>query len=175
MAVSTSAIFIIPTGAQVPKDSSQVLLSAVEAPAPDQAQVMYYQGIAPEAPQAIEAVPPQPVTAPPKPADGPRTRQIQMTVTAYCPCARCCGPQACGVTASGRNVRANHSRFVAADTRVLPFHTRLSIPGYDGGQAVPVLDCGGAIKGHRLDVFFPTHQQAIEWGVQRLTVTVYES
>ena len=100
---------------------------------------------------------------------------MQMVVTAYCPCTKCCGPEASGITASGATVSANHSRFVAADTRVLPFHSRLTIPGYDGGKPVPVLDRGGAIKGNRLDVYFPTHRQALQWGRQTLTVTVEES
>jgi hypothetical protein len=37
-----------------------------------------------------------------------------------------------------------------------------------------VLDRGGAIKGHRLDVLFPTHEQARAWGVRKLRVTVWE-
>ena len=97
-----------------------------------------------------------------------------MEVTAYCPCTKCCGEQAAGITASGKTVRHNDGRFVAADTRLLPFGTELSIPGYHGGQAVPVLDRGGAIKGNRLDVYFPTHQEALNWGRQRLAVTVIE-
>ena len=43
-----------------------------------------------------------------------------------------------------------------------------------GSEIVPVLDCGGAIKGYRLDVIFPTHEQARAWGVRRLNVTVWE-
>jgi 3D (Asp-Asp-Asp) domain-containing protein len=97
--------------------------------------------------------------------DWPRT----MVVTAYCPCTRCCGPNACGITASGKPVTANGGRFVAAD-RDLPFGTMLIIPGYNNGRPVEVLDRGGAIKGNRLDVFFPTHQEARQWGVRRLKV-----
>lgn len=107
-------------------------------------------------------------------ANTPRRHIIWMEVTAYCPCTKCCGEQAAGITASGKTVRHNNGRFVAADTRLLPFGTELSIPGYHGGQAVPVLDRGGAIKGNRLDVYFPTHQEALNWGRQRLPVTVVE-
>jgi 3D (Asp-Asp-Asp) domain-containing protein len=52
--------------------------------------------------------------------------------------------------------------------------TMLSIPGYDQGRVVPVLDRGGAIKGRRLDVLYATHEQARQWGVQRLQVTIWE-
>ncbi len=38
---------------------------------------------------------------------------------------------------------------------------------------VPVLDRGGVIKGHRLDVLFPTHEAAMQWGVRRLEVTIW--
>lgn len=102
----------------------------------------------------------------------PITYTIRMRVTAYCPCTRCCGPDAHGVTASGRRVSYNGGRFVAADTNVLPFNTRVSIPGYNGGQPVEVIDRGGAIKGNRLDVFFPDHATARRWGVRYVDVTV---
>ncbi len=97
-----------------------------------------------------------------------------MLVTAYCPCRKCCGAHSDGVTASGKSVYANGSRFVAADTRLLGFHTRLSIPGYYGGAPVSVLDRGGKIKGRRLDVFFLSHKRATQWGARWLDVTVYQ-
>ncbi len=56
---------------------------------------------------------------------------------------------------------------------LLAFGTKLSIPGYNQGAPVPVLDRGGRIKGHRLDVFFLSHSQARKWGARRLNVTVY--
>lgn len=94
-----------------------------------------------------------------------------MRVTAYCPCEKCCGRWADGVTASGEPVTANGGRFAAAD-RSIPFGTMIEIPGYNGGRAVPVLDRGGAIRGDRLDVFFPTHEQALRWGVRHIDVTM---
>ena len=97
-----------------------------------------------------------------------------MQVTAYCPCTKCCGPQAQGLTASGKRVSHDHGRFVAADTDVLPFGTKLKIPGYHNARPVEVIDRGGAIKGNKLDVYFPTHDEALEWGRQRLAVTVGE-
>ncbi|MBE3120165.1 MAG: 3D domain-containing protein [Candidatus Atribacteria bacterium] len=87
-------------------------------------------------------------------------------VTAYCSCKLCCGPRACGITASGKPVSANGGRFVAAD-RSIPFGTMLTIPGYG---TVPVLDRGGAIRGNRIDLYFPTHQTARRVGVKYLNV-----
>lgn len=108
-------------------------------------------------------------------ADSPprNTRTISMLVTAYCPCRRCCGRYSDGRTASGRSIRADGSMFVAADTRLLPFGTRVSVPGYHGGAPVSVLDRGAKIKGDRLDVFFLSHARAKAWGARRLDVTVY--
>ncbi len=104
----------------------------------------------------------------------PKHHQLWMEVTAYCPCTKCCGPHAAGITASGLPVSHNEGKFVAADTNVLPFGSKLSIPGYGDNATVPVIDRGGAIKGHRIDVFFPSHQQALEWGRRWVMVTVDE-
>lgn len=92
----------------------------------------------------------------------------RMTVTAYCPCGKCCGRFADGITASGRSVTANNGRFCAAG-RSIPFGTLINIPGYG---KVPVLDRGGAIRGDKLDVYFPTHQAALEWGRKVLDVEI---
>jgi 3D (Asp-Asp-Asp) domain-containing protein len=101
-----------------------------------------------------------------------KLRTLRMEVTAYCPCTKCCGENARGLTASGHDVSYNNSRFVAADNN-LPFGTKLVIPGYAGG-AVEVIDRGGAIKGNKLDVFFATHEEALQWGRQFIDVTVLE-
>jgi 3D (Asp-Asp-Asp) domain-containing protein len=105
---------------------------------------------------------------------GRASRVVRMEVTGYCPCTKCCGPNAQGITASGKQVSYNRGRFVAADTKVLPFGTKLSIPGYHGAEAVEVIDRGGAIKGKKLDLYFPTHQAALNWGRQMVDVTVME-
>jgi 3D (Asp-Asp-Asp) domain-containing protein len=105
---------------------------------------------------------------------GPRVHTLRMEVTAYCPCTKCCGENAQGITASGRDVSYNNSRFVAADTTVLPFHTKLIIPGYHDGATVEVIDRGGAIKGNKLDLYFPTHDEAKQWGRQWVDVTVVD-
>lgn len=102
------------------------------------------------------------------------SRVVLMEVTAYCPCSKCCGPQAQGLTASGKTVDYADGRFVAADTRLLPFGTRVSVPGYHDGQPVEVIDRGGAIKGNKLDVYFPSHQTALEWGRRQVPVTILD-
>ncbi|MCP3902501.1 MAG: hypothetical protein GY715_02610 [Planctomycetes bacterium] len=107
-----------------------------------------------------------------RPVRPARTRT--MTVTAYSPDDRSCAPYADGVTASGYSVWTNGMRLAAADTRVLPFGTLISVPGYDDGAVVPVLDRGGRIKGDRLDVLYATHERALRWGVRELEITIWE-
>ena len=102
-----------------------------------------------------------------------KPRVLQMEVTAYCACTECCGPNAQGITASGKNVYYNDGQFVAAD-KMLKFGTKLIIPGYAGSKPVEVTDRGGAIKGNKLDVYFHSHTEALKWGRQKLTVTVVE-
>jgi 3D (Asp-Asp-Asp) domain-containing protein len=102
-----------------------------------------------------------------------RVHTIQMEVTAYCACPKCCGPNAQGITASGKLINYNDGKFVAADTSVLPFGTKLIIPGYGDGP-VEVIDRGGAIKGNKLDVFYTSHEEALRWGRQKITVTVVD-
>ena len=91
----------------------------------------------------------------------------RVEVTGYCPCAVCCGRWADGMTASGARAEG---KFVAAPKEI-PFGTLIYIPRYCD-QAVPVLDRGGAIKGNKLDLFFPTHTQAAQWGKRTMTVWV---
>ena len=94
-----------------------------------------------------------------------------MEVTAYCACTHCCGKNARGVTASGKPVSYNGGKFVAADLSVLNFGTQLRIPGY-ADAPVEVVDTGSAIVGNRLDVFFDSHEEALQWGRQTLPVKV---
>ncbi len=101
-------------------------------------------------------------------------RTLWMQVTAYSPDARSCGSSADGLTATLHSVETNASQLVAADPRVLKYGSMVSVPGYSSGQIVPVLDCGGAIKGNRLDVLYPTNAQAVKWGRKPLAITVWE-
>jgi 3D (Asp-Asp-Asp) domain-containing protein len=93
-------------------------------------------------------------------------RVFLASVTAYCSCEKCCG-KSDGITASG--IKA-HWGMVAAP-RWLPFGTKLKIEGFD--TVFTVEDRGGAIKGNRLDIWFPSHEEALKFGVKRLRVEVF--
>jgi hypothetical protein len=65
---------------------------------------------------------------------------------------------------------ASRDGTVAADTDHFPFDTRLHIPGYGFGR---VQDRGGAIKGpSRLDVYFDSHDEALNWGRRTVKVRI---
>lgn len=98
---------------------------------------------------------------------------VHMRVTAYCPCERCCGEYADGITACGHKIQPGDT-FAAADRRY-PFGTELVVAGYNNGQPIKVLDRGGAIRGNRLDLFFHTHEAALQWGVKYIDVKVRRS
>lgn len=85
-------------------------------------------------------------------------------ITAYCPCAKCCG-KTNGRTASGTTATAG--RTVAASSK-FAFGTKLNI----GGHVYTVEDRGGAINGNKIDIFVNTHAEALQWGVRYLNVSV---
>jgi len=95
---------------------------------------------------------------------------IRMRVTAYCPCEKCCGRYSDGITASGHRI-GEGDVFVAADKQ-FSFGTKMIILGYNNNLSVKVLDRGGAIQGNRIDVFFHTHKEALQWGVKYIDVRV---
>ena len=104
-----------------------------------------------------------------KPAEG----SAELSMTAYCPCAKCCGKMD-GITSTGTT--ATEGRTIAVDPRVIPYGSSVTIYFADGtSHTYTAEDCGGAIKEHRIDVFFDDHQAAREFGVQTAYVYVEES
>lgn len=80
--------------------------------------------------------------------------------TAYCGCIKCNGEFA-GMSASGRTLYSNHS--IAADLDVLPMSSHIYIE--DLGEFV-VDDVGGAIQNYHVDIYFDSHEEALDFGVQ---------
>ncbi len=90
-----------------------------------------------------------------------------MRVTAYCPCQRCCGPHACGITATGRRAVG---QIVAVDPRCIRLGGMLHVPGHGWNVAA---DTGRVIKGPaRLDLLKPDHESARRFGVRWMAVTI---
>ena len=72
-----------------------------------------------------------------------------------------------GSTALGVPVRKG---VVAVDPKIIPLGTNLHVPGYGRGLAA---DVGYAIKGHIIDLWFPSTAKARKWGRRTVTITVY--
>ena len=111
---------------------------------------------------------PETVVVPPgvvMPRDEPQeTRTRVVTVTAYCPCEKCCGAYANGYTATG--AIATQGVTIAADPDVFPMGTEIELDGH----TYTVQDTGGAIAGYRLDLYFDSHEDALQWGVREKIV-----
>ena len=75
------------------------------------------------------------------------------------------------VTATGTRVKWGT---VAVDPRMIPYGTRMFIVTSDGSFIYGIAtaeDCGGAIKGNRIDLYMPTLSEAFRFG--RRSCTVY--
>lgn len=90
-----------------------------------------------------------------------------VTATGYCSCAVCCGKED-GVTASGARC---HWGTIAAP-RGWSFGSRYTIGGLSG--VFTVEDRGGSISGNRIDIWFPSHTEALSWGRRTVTITAIE-
>lgn len=113
-------------------------------------------------------------------------QKIILTTTGYCKCEICCGwtrnwklqpvyaygpnkgkPKKVGITSSGKVAIKGT---IAADINIFPYGTIMYIPDYGWGQ---VEDIGSAIKGYHIDLYFNSHQSALEWGKLKKTVYVW--
>lgn len=93
-------------------------------------------------------------------------REMTVTATAYTAYCEGCS----GTTAYGINLRANpNQKVIAVDPRVIPLGTKVWVEGY--GEAIAG-DTGGAIKGNKIDVFIPSHEGAVKWGVKKVKIKV---
>ena len=88
-------------------------------------------------------------------------------ITAYCACEKCCG-KSDGITATG--TKATQGRTVAVDPSVIPYGSVVIINGHE----YIAEDCGGGIGGTQIDMFFNSHQDALNWGRRWLDVWVKE-
>lgn len=101
-------------------------------------------------------------------AKAPQGKTLTVTATAYT--ANCSG--CTGITATGINLHANpNAKVIAVDPKVIPLGTKVYVEGY--GTAIAG-DTGGAIKGNKIDLFFSSHNKAIQFGRQTLTITILD-
>jgi len=105
----------------------------------------------------------------PTPSEEPEWQTF--TATAYCPCEKCCGKWALnrpnGIVYTASGAIAEEGVTVAADWNILPAGTLIEIDGL--GERI-VQDRGGAITGNKIDIYFNSHEVALEFGVQEVLV-----
>ena len=79
-------------------------------------------------------------------------------LTYYCACELCCDVET-GITATGTPVIEGQT--IAVDPNVIPYGTQVII----NGHVFTAEDCGGAIKGNRIDIYVNDHNKANALGV----------
>lgn len=84
---------------------------------------------------------------------------IAFKTTAYCPCKECSGGYG-NHTATGKIARSNHT--IAVDPDVIEYGTEVTIDGI----TYTAEDCGGAVRGNHIDIFFDNHADVENYGVR---------
>ncbi|MCF6147634.1 MAG: hypothetical protein E3K37_03145 [Candidatus Kuenenia sp.] len=92
------------------------------------------------------------------------------TVTGYCSCEKCCDKSPddewYGITATGTKARWGT---IAVDRKIIRLGSELRIEGFEN-IIFKAEDVGGAIKGKRIDIWFPDHREALRFGKQKRNV-----
>lgn len=100
---------------------------------------------------------------------------VMFTITAYCPCRICCGSYSPevrgGVPHTATGTIPEQGRTIAVDPSVIPYGTHVYIDGYGTFTAE---DCGGAVLGNHIDMYFDNHEDAILFGTKRVYVSVVQ-
>ena len=108
-----------------------------------------------------------PVTTAREDTPEPATARISFTTSGQTITVSATGYALRGRTATGIPTAPG---VVAVDPSVIPLGTRLTIPGYGVGIAA---DTGGAVQGSVIDLWFPSLEQALQWGRRTVTITLH--
>ena len=86
-------------------------------------------------------------------------KEMKVRATAYCN-----DP----ITSTGKKPRPYHT--LAVDPKVIPYGTRVYIPEFN--KVFIAEDCGGAIKGNRIDIYMRNEQECRQWGIKNITIII---
>lgn len=96
----------------------------------------------------------------------------EFVATAYCACEKCCSEWAINrkgpvVGSTGMELIPKYS--IAVDPNIIPYGSILvdSI-----GNEYRADDCGGAIKGNHIDIYFSSHEEASNYGRQTIELAI---
>ncbi|HEX7065171.1 MAG TPA: ubiquitin-like domain-containing protein [Bacillales bacterium] len=96
------------------------------------------------------------------------SKQFYVSSTAYT--ANCGGCS--GITSTGINLKTHpDAKVIAVDPDLIPLGTKVWVQGY--GYAVAA-DTGGAINGHKIDVFFSSRSEAYNWGTRTVLIKILD-
>ncbi|MBE7030083.1 MAG: DUF348 domain-containing protein [Ruminococcaceae bacterium] len=99
---------------------------------------------------------------------------ITCSATAYDPSHQSPGSRYYGLTAMGTRARVGA---IAVDPRVIPLGSKLYVEAVDGSWSYGFCtaeDTGGAIKGNRIDLFYNTRREALQFGRRQAKVYILE-
>ena len=89
-------------------------------------------------------------------------KEMKVRATAYCN-----DP----ITSTGKKPRPYHT--LAVDPKVIPYGTRVYIPEFN--KVFIAEDCGGAIKGNRIDIYMNNEYECRQWGVRNITIIILDN
>ena len=103
---------------------------------------------------------------------------FKASCTAYCGCSKCCGKYAANskldeegkpiiLTASGSRATPKYTISMNSNFK---FGTMVYI---DGIGLCEVMDRGSAVKGNVIDIYFDSHEEALNWGRKSINVKIY--
>lgn len=90
-----------------------------------------------------------------------RAKEMKVKATAYY-----------GDTITSTGTTPKVGRTIAVDPSVIPYGTRVYIPEFD--KVFIAEDCGGAIKGNKIDIFMNTYKECMDWGIKEITIYILE-
>jgi 3D (Asp-Asp-Asp) domain-containing protein len=165
----------VPTGDTFWELQSVNNISLENSPAPAKAETASTsdeQAPTPEAhalkPEAQALKDRVPVKAEAEPAKKKSSKQITVKATAYTASCEGCS----GITKTGINIKANpDAKVIAVDPSVIPLGSKVYVEGFGKATAA---DIGGGIEGKEIDIFIPSEQDAIDFGVKKLKVTILD-
>ena len=73
-----------------------------------------------------------------------------------------------GITSTGSIPKVG--RTIAVDPSVIPYGTKVYIPALGGVYTAE--DCGGAIKGNKIDIFMGSESECNAWGVRSIEIQI---
>lgn len=94
------------------------------------------------------------------------------TARAYCPCASYCGTET-HLTANGTTPIDGET--VPVDPEVIPLGSNIVVEDSQGNFGIFIAeDTGSAVQGNAIEFYFDSHQDALDYGVEEVTVYTAE-